>query len=324
MVCFGECCAESSLRLVFTLIQTGIPCKWTNDSQRFLLENFDAIHDSPSQMYHSALPLCPTSSWLRERYSAELSQGVRVVRGLPAGWGTHSRTVSFGGTPLALTCWKDLIAVGLWSGDITILDAITGSQVAVLSGHADRVRSLAFSLDGVCFVSGSDDRTLKLWDVQTGGVIKSFHGHTRSVRSVSISPDLTMIASGSLDNTIRSWDVQSGECRCVIDRPKGNINTIDFSPINPQLLISASGDHTVRHWDVDGHQIGSTYEGDHATLSSDGSYLVSWRGGVATVRNVDSGAVFAELRVSGCDFRCCCFSPDGKIVAGGAGRTIYM
>ena len=247
-----------------------------------------------------------------------------MVRGAPAGWGTHSRTVSFGSTPLVLACWKDLIAVGSWPGDITILDAITGSQAAILLGHTDPVGSLTFSSDGTLLVSGSDGRTIKLWDIETGGVINTFHGHTNSVCSVSISPDLTMIASGSLDNTIRLWDVQSRECRCIIEGPKGNINSIGFSPTNPRLLISASGDHTVRHWDVGGHQIGDTYEGDHATLSSDGSYLVSWRGGVATVRNVDSGAIFAELRVSGCDLRCCCFSPDGKIVAGGAGRTIYM
>jgi WD40 repeat protein len=46
-------------------------------------------------------------------------------------------------------------------------------------------------------VSGSDDKTIKLWDVQTGGVVKTFYGHTDSVLSVSISADNTMIASGS-------------------------------------------------------------------------------------------------------------------------------
>jgi len=62
------------------LIQAEVPCKWINDSQRFLLEHFDVIQDSPSHIYHSALPLCPVSSWLHDCYSAELSQEVKVVK----------------------------------------------------------------------------------------------------------------------------------------------------------------------------------------------------------------------------------------------------
>lgn len=54
-----------------------------DDSERLILEHFDVIHDSPSHIYHTALPLCPSSSWLRECYEAELAREVRVVMGLP-------------------------------------------------------------------------------------------------------------------------------------------------------------------------------------------------------------------------------------------------
>ena len=305
-------------------IQAGVACRWTNDSQRFLSENYDTICDSPSQIYHSALPLCPTSSWLRECYSAELAREVRVVKGLPAEWETCVYTVSFDGTPLALVCSGDLVAVGLWSGDIIVLDAITGGQAAVLSGHSDRVGSLAFSLDGTYLISGSNDGTINLSDVLTGGVIKTFRSHAYSVRSVSISPDCTIIASGYSDNTIRLWNARTGECDCVIDGHNGHVNAVSFSPTNPRLLISASDDHTVREWDNNGHQIGSAYEGDHVAFSWDGSRFVSWRDSVATVRDSHSGAIVTELQVSSSDFRCCCFSPDGRFVAGSANRTIYV
>ena len=125
-----------------------------------------------------------------------------MVKGLQAKWGTCSRTVSFGSSPYGLSCWKDLIAVGLESGDIIILDAITGVHMFILSCHTDWVNSLAFSLDGIFLISGSDDTTVNLWDIQTGGVIKTFSGHTRLVWSVSISLDCTVIASGSWDHTI--------------------------------------------------------------------------------------------------------------------------
>jgi len=93
------------------------------------------------------------------------------------------------------------------SGGIAVLDAITGSQVAVLSGHTDWVRSVTFSLDGIFLVSGGEDKNTILWDVQTGGVVKTFCGHSSWVLSVSISLDCTTIASGPRDKTIRLWNV---------------------------------------------------------------------------------------------------------------------
>ena len=284
------------------------------------------IHNSPSNIYHYALPFSPSSSWLHESYSSELLQVVKVVKGLQANWGTCSRTVSFDHRPFTLSCWKGLIAVGLESGDIIILDAITGVHMSVLSCHTKGVNSLAFSIDGTFLVSGGNDKTVNLWDIQTGGVIKAFHGHTNWVWSVSISPDCTMIASGSWDHTIRLWDVQTRECCCVIDGHNAAVNSVSFSPTNPKLLISASYDHTIQQWDVDGHQIGSTYEGNHVAFSSDGTHFVSWkwRETVARVQDSDSGGVVAELKSPGGGFQCCCLSPGGRFVAGSAGHTIYI
>ena len=141
----------------------------------------------------------------------------KVVRGLPTEWESCSHTVQFGCCPYSLVCWEDTIAVGLESGDITILDRTTGSQVAIFSGHTDWVYCLTFSLDGTLLVSGSYDKTVKLWDVQTGGVINTFHGHTDEVLSVFISADLTMIASGSEDNKICLWGIQTEECLQIIE-----------------------------------------------------------------------------------------------------------
>ena len=234
------------------------------------------ICDSPLKIYHYALPFSPSSSWLHESYSPELLQVVKVVKGLQANWGTCSRTVSFDHIPCTLSCWKGLIAVGLRSGDIIILDVITGIHMSVLSCHAGRVNSLVFSLDGTFLVSGGNDETVNLWDIQTGGVIKTLHGHTSWVWSVSISPDCTMIASGSSDCTIRLWDAQTGECCCVIDGYNDLVRSVSFSPTDPKLLISACNDNTIRQWDVDGHQIGSTYEGNYVAFSSDGTHFVSW------------------------------------------------
>jgi len=199
-----------------------------------------------------------------------------VVKGFPTGWGVCFRIVKLAKPAWALTCWKDTIAVGLESGDIIILDGITGGQIAIFSGHYRWVRSLAFSLDGAFLVSGSYDKTVKLWDVQTGGVVKTFHGHTNWVISVSISADCTMIASGSWDKTIQLWDIQTGG-RCYVMEQQDWVYHVRFSPTDHQHLISVSGDK-VWHWDINGHQTLPAHNGSHIDFSSDGTQFVSCQG----------------------------------------------
>ena len=247
-----------------------------------------------------------------------------MVKGIVGEWGACSRTISLDELPSSLAYKEGAFAVGLESGEITIPDIITGSQVAVLSEHTDDVRSLTFSLDGVFLVSGCDDRTVKLWDVQTGGVVKTFCGHTNHVLSVSISPECATIASGSRDKTICLWHVQAGDCFCVINGFSGWVNFVHFSPTNPQVLISASDDNIVQQWDINGHQIGPAHEGRGVTYSLDGTRFISWGGQIATVQDSDSRGVVTKLQTPSGNFKCCCFSFNGKWVAGGAGCAIYI
>ena len=321
MVYIGELCVEHLLEAVLTLIQAGVSCKWAHDSQRFILEFFDVIHKSPSQIYNSTLPLCPPTSWIYKYNAAEPSQGVKVVKGLPGGWGSCSRTVTLGDYPLSLTCWKDTIAVGSGSPDIITLDAITGSQVAVLSGHIGEVNSVTFSSNGTSLVSGSDDMTVKLWDVQTGGVVKTFYGHINWVLSVSISFNHTTIASGSSDETVRLWDIQTGECHHIISQPD-RVHYVSFSPTNSQHLISISGG-IVHQWNIDGHQIKPTFQGSCAAFSLDGTHIVSCDEKVTTVQNPDSGVIVAKFSTDS-NPQYCCFSPNGRFVAVAAGVTAYV
>ena len=245
-----------------------------------------------------------------------------MVKGTEAGWGTCSRTVLLGSRPLALLYWNNTIAIGSWGGDIIILDAITGSHIAVLSGHADQVNCLNFSSDGKSLVSGSNDNTVKLWDIQTGGVVKTFYGHTKRVRAVSLSADYTRIASGSEDETIHLWNIQTGESHCII-KQEDIVNHISFSPINPQHIISISCGK-VWQWDDNGHQISPTYDGTHIAFSPDHTQFALCNGSVVTVQSSDSQKLVAEFHVADDRTECCCFSPNGRLVAAAAGNTAYV
>ena len=108
---------------------------------------------------------------------------------------------------------------------------------------------MVFSPDGMWLASGSDDHTLRLWDIAAGQAVRHFDGHTEPVRSVVFSPDGTQLASGSPDNTIRLWDIATGHELVRITRHIQDVNSVFFSPDGTQLA-SGSNDHTVRLWDV--------------------------------------------------------------------------
>ena len=245
-----------------------------------------------------------------------------MVKGLSAGWGTCSHTVSLDSYILALSSWNKTIAVGLGNGNIILLDAITGSQAAVLSAHRSDVKSLAFSLDGQSLVSGSEDMTIKLWDVQTGGVIKTFHDHTCWIKSVSISADSTRIASAGQDWTIFLWDIQTGKCIHTM-KQEHMIYHVSFSPIDPRHIVFVSGGK-VWQWDINSHQILPMYNGTHIAFSPDHTQFALCNGNIVTVQNSDSRIIVAEFHVANGKTQYCCFPPNSGLVAAAAGRIAYV
>ena len=76
--------------------------------------------------------------------------------------------------------------------------------------------SVAFSPDGRFALSGSWDKSLRLWELATGRCVRSCEGHTDFVRSVAFSPDGERVLSGSIDRALRLWQIDSGECLRIL------------------------------------------------------------------------------------------------------------
>ncbi len=118
-----------------------------------------------------------------------------------------------------------------------------------LTGHKDWVNSVAVSPDGKWAVSGSQDKTVKIWDLETGECRATLEGHTDRVQSVAITPDGKRILSASIDNSVRVWDASSGRELALLDGHANKVWSVDALQDNARAL-SGGFDQTLRLWDL--------------------------------------------------------------------------
>jgi WD40 repeat protein len=97
-----------------------------------------------------------------------------------------------------------------------------------------------FSPDGKTITSGSDDNTVKLWNLN-GQELQTFKGHSSTVISVVFSPDGKTITSGSSDSTVKLWNLDLDDllirgCAWISDYLKNNPNVKDDSHLCDDIL----------------------------------------------------------------------------------------
>jgi WD40 repeat protein/tRNA A-37 threonylcarbamoyl transferase component Bud32 len=199
-----------------------------------------------------------------------------------------------------------------------------------LKGHSSDVNSVAFSGDGKLLGSGSDDNTIKLWNVANQQEIRTLKGHSTWVWAVAFSGDGKTLASGSADKTIRLWNLETGEEIGTLKGHSGGVSSITFSP-DGKTLASGSLDKTIKLWNLEtGQEIG-TFKGHSNAVASvafspDGATLASgswdktiklWN--LATAKEIRTFEGHSDMVLS------VAFSPDGVTLASGSkDKTIKL
>jgi WD40 repeat protein len=191
--------------------------------------------------------------------------------------------------------------------------------VRTFVGHHDWVDAVAVTPDGRCALSGSDDCTVKLWDLSTGQPRLTLTGHTGPVHALAILRDGCRAWSGSLDGTLRLWDLATGQVCVVLADQGGPVYALVVTP-DERYALSACNDNNLRVWDLQTRQrcaILTCPEGPvHAlSVTPDGSLALSGStDGHICVWDIQTGRLRQRLVAHDAPVYALGMMPDGRRV----------
>lgn len=201
--------------------------------------------------------------------------------------------------------------------------------VRVLKGHSDQVLTVALALAGRVAVSGSDDHTLRAWNVSTGECVATFTGHTGPVNAVAVTQDGTLAVSVSKDATVRVWRLDRSEQR-VLTGHFGAVYAVAVTS-DGRLAVTGGRDRSVRVWDLQSGECRRLMTGHGGAVlgvdvTPDGKLAAStdW-GGVLRLWDVATGRCVRIIRGHTRPVKGLALAPDGRTaVTGGTGKTVRV
>lgn len=141
--------------------------------------------------------------------------------------------------------------IGLENGEIIIWNLKNNRSDSVLVGHTGPIRSIRITPNGAYAVTGSDDKTARVWNLTTG-VTEFICNHEEEVTSVAITPDDLYVVTGSQDKSVKIWNLKTKTLEnSLIGRTKGfdGVSSVAITSDGTRVVIGHLKG-TARIWDI--------------------------------------------------------------------------
>ncbi|XP_041070118.1 F-box/WD repeat-containing protein 7-like [Carcharodon carcharias] len=305
-------------------------------------------------------PLCAVQNWLNFDIDQQLFSKNQYSYSPTGLTSPRYSTATLSDFPtLSPTCrWKEIYIRACYLNQNWAMGRYT--VLPLLRGHQERVDCL--DCDGKRLVSGSSDKTARVWDLFTAICLHVLDSHTDAVTSVCIKNEVivtgcadslirifqtetgiclralmghnsgidhlcfdgTQVVSASSDRTLRVWSIQDGRCRKIL---RGHEDEIQYLAMKEHLVASTSWDHTVRMWNIQRGECTAVLKGHTEVVNCcqfDCRYVVSGGGDcLVLIWLTDSGKLLCKCQGHTGDVYCLMFN-EKTICSGSSDSTIRV
>lgn len=162
-------------------------------------------------------------------------------------------------------------------GVVRVWRVETGEELQILSGHSLAVDSIAFAPDGQTLISGSDDKTVRVWDTASGELLRTIETGTSLIRLAYSPTAASPIVALAAYEQVALWRADTGaELPALKLAPKWWTSSVAFAP-DGQSLAAAAYDGTIRLFGLDGSSLGELerYRSRRLVYSPDARFLAT-------------------------------------------------
>jgi COMPASS component SWD3 len=197
-----------------------------------------------------------------------------------------------------------------------------------LMGHSDSVAAIAFSADNKNLISGSRDKTIKIWDVNSKKLMRTLEIKSEGITAIAIYQHI--LAAADIDHSVKIWNFKTGKLLLTINAHSLPVEAVAISP-DGKLVVTGSDDRTIKIWDITTGRLLHTLTGhpdyiSNLAISPDGKTLVSGSGdadnkaklyGNIKIWNLQTGKLIHSLKQQS-PVRQILITPDGKTIFSGS------